>query len=478
MTDLSGRESVSTMTEEKREGFPPDAGEPKWLKQERVSAWELYLRTPMPTGHDEDWRRTAIDSLDLSTLRKPSSHLERVEQADMPDWLLHGLENFGALSGALGISGSKLWVQPVPEALRRQGVVFCDLKTAWARHGDLVQKYFASDSPNGASATFQNKFALFNRALFNRSMFLYVPENVTVEHPFFGFVAAEEEAGFTSVPRILVVAAPHSKVQFVQAFLSHSGVKEIKQKRIAEQNHPWSLSNALIEIYIGEGASLDYVEVQSFDENTFAIGETHSVISRDGKFSALTVALGGGQVKSEIITSLQERGAASKITGLVLGDRSERFSFNTVQEHNAPDGVSDINFRVALKGAASSIYQGIIKVAKIAQRTDAFQTNKNLLLGAEARADSIPRLEILADDVKCSHGATVGPVDKEQVFYLMSRGLDYSEAEELVVNGFFVTVIEACPVHGVSDWIGELVRDKIASNRETSIHGGAGDPGK
>ncbi len=437
---------------------PPTKAQPKWLTQEKAAAWELFLQVPMPTAHDEAWRRTEIETLDFAKLRDPSEELQQGPQEDMPSWLLDGLQNFGCLTGALGIADSHLWLQPIGKDLAEQGVVFCDLRTACLEHADLLQKYFAPDSPTYASASLGSKFALLNRAMFNFGVFLHVPSNVAVEHPFLACLAVTEPTGFMSLPRTFVVSGANSRAQFVQAFLTKS-VTENKRTL------SWSLSDALTEIYVGAGAKLDYVELQAFDQSTFACGETHSAIAADGEFSALTVALGGGQVKSDIITRLQGRGATSEITGLVIGDFSERFSFNTVQEHNAPDGRSEIDFRVALKGASSSIYQGDIRVAKSAQRTDAFQSNKNLLLGADARADSIPRLEILTDEVKCSHGATVGPIDREQVFYLMSRGLALKEAEELIVSGFFRQVIEECPIQGVGEWISDLVSAKISGNQ-------------
>ena len=159
---------------------------------------------------------------------------------------------------------------------------------------------------------------------------------------------------------------------------------------------------------------------------------------------------------------MTDRGGNSDVKGIVLGDLHEHISFNTIQEHAATDTTSNINFpRRSLKDSASSIYQGIVKVDKIAQRTNAFQSNKNLILGNEARADSIPRLEILADDVKCSHGATVGPVDKDQLFYLNSRGLPLKEAEELIVIGFFAQVLNTISIKGAADWIGSLIAEKI-----------------
>jgi Fe-S cluster assembly protein SufD len=166
-------------------------------------------------------------------------------------------------------------------------------------------------------------------------------------------------------------------------------------------------------------------------------------------------------------TVLRAPGAASEILGVVLGRDQEKFSFNTIQDHSATDTKSDINFRVALKDKSSSVYQGIVRVAKVAQRTDAYQSNKNLLLDGTATADSIPKLEILADDVKCAHGATVGPVDREQIFYLMSRGVTRPVAEQLIVLGFFRQTLEQFPFKQGLKWLSEAVSRKI--------HGGQSD---
>jgi Fe-S cluster assembly protein SufD len=332
-------------------------------------------------------------------------------------------------------------------------VIFCELLEALIKHPELVRKYLGSDLPGDVAERLDSKFGLMNKAMFNGGLFLYIPAGVEVERPFISFTSFDHASPSVSIPRILVVAEPGSKAQLVHTFGSRN---EQKGKETT-----MSLSNTLVEIHVANAAKFDYVEIQNFDNSIFAVNETHNVIAKDAQFYSLTVAMGGAQLKSDIKTALQDRGGSSDVQGLVLGDNSERFSFNTIQEHNSPDTTSNINFRVALKGASASIYQGIIRVAKVAQRTDAFQSNKNLLIGNDAHAESIPRLEILADDVKCSHGATVGPVDREQLFYLMSRGLSAQEAEELVVVGFFRTVLEACTVDGVSEWIGDLVANKI-----------------
>jgi Fe-S cluster assembly protein SufD len=458
MTDQAKSTNVNTITKDRVDELGANHDEPKWLKHERAAAWELYLQTATPTSRDEEWRQTEIDTLSLSNLDALNLATTNAKAADLPEWFKAGLAYFENPSATVALFGQKVFASPLPEQLVKEGVIFCDLKEAVQKHGELVRRFLDSDSPKYASESIQSKFALLNRAMFNGGLFLYVPDNVVIDRPFIGLIAVDESKPYVNLPRTFVAAGKHSKVQFVQAFISEG-------KLTAKPT--WSLSNALVEIFVEAGGDVEYVEVQNFDANVFAVSETHSAVGRDAKFASFVVALGGGQVKGDVITTLQEAGAESKVLGVVLGDAKERFSFNTIQEHNSPDTKSDINFRVALKGESMSIYQGIIKVAKVAQRTEAFQSNKNLLLSGYARADSIPKLEILADDVKCSHGATVGPVDKEQLFYLMSRGLARQEAEELIVSGFFRQVVEGCSIDGVADWLSELVGKKIHGGSES-----------
>jgi Fe-S cluster assembly protein SufD len=453
MTEKGSNKNVNTLARERVDTLSARCDEPKWLQTERSAAWELYLQTPMPTVRDEEWRRTDIDSLTLSDLTTVELGSEKGDQTDMPEWFSSGLKHFGNAGGVVAVHGNRVWTKEISAELREKGVIFCDLPTAFSQYPELVQKKFASDSPTYCSSSLKSKFALMNQALFNGGFFLYIPPNVEVNVPFIALVSVDEAGSTASVPRIFVSCGANSKASLVQVFLHQRSNKPSETSL--------SLSNALIEMSVGENAKLDYVEVQNFHANVFAVSETHTAVARNGRFASLTIALGGSQVKSDIITTLQDRGASSEVLGVVLGDDREKYNFNTVQEHNAPDTTSDINFRVALKGESSSVYQGIIRVAKVAQGTNAYQSNKNLLLGDKARADSIPKLEILTDDVKCSHGATVGPIDKEQLFYLMSRGLDRKESEELVVGGFFRQVVEACGIKGVHEWIGDLVGEKI-----------------
>jgi Fe-S cluster assembly protein SufD len=214
-------------------------------------------------------------------------------------------------------------------------------------------------------------------------------------------------------------------------------------------------------MHVKPSAKVTYLEAQLQGDEIFLVNRSTCLVDRDGRYESLTLALGGCQTKSDMATILRAPGASSGILGVVLGSGEEKFSFNTIQEHTATDTTSDINFRVALKDKSSSVYEGIVRVAKVAQRTSAYQSNKNLLLDGTATADSIPKLEILADDVKCSHGATVGPVDREQIFYLMSRGVSRSVAEQLVVLGFFRQTLEQFSFNTGLSWLSENVSRKM-----------------
>ncbi|HEY9679534.1 MAG TPA: Fe-S cluster assembly protein SufD [Drouetiella sp.] len=451
---MSESKSVNTIARERVDNLASQNGEPSWLKELRVSAWEAYLQTPMPTNRDEDWRKTDVESLDLSSLNAIDLSTKNDVAAKLPDWFENALSYFECNSGIVAEVGQASVAPQLPPDLAEKGVVFCSIKQALQNHADLIRPYLSKIETEQKADW---KFVLMNKALFNSGMFLYVPANVEITSPFISLTHFQSSNGSPNgvaiFPRLIAVLGKHSKASLVNVMSSEQGAEPKTTFR--------SLCNTLVEIHVEAGAKCEYLEVQRFDSNVFAITRTQNEVQQDGAVKSLTVAISGSQLKGDIATVLNEKGASSDLLGIVLGDSEEHFSFNTIQKHVAPDTSSNINFRVALKGTAQSIYQGIIEVDKIAQKTAAFQSNKNLLLGTEARADSIPKLEILADDVKCSHGATVGPVDREQIFYLMSRGLKQAEAEELVVTGFFRQILEACTIGNAKEWVYEVLAEKI-----------------
>ena len=439
-------------------------GEPSWLQDLRNAAWEIYFQSPMPTTRDDDWRKTEIDNLDLSTFITVDPLKTKAEKAPSIELLNSALAKIGEPAGVfVDDYASQTQYTTVNSELAKQGVIFLPLSEAIEKHPELVKKIFE----NGKPLTTDDKFTLMNKALFNSGLLLYVPKNVVVEGPFVSAVnlpagsqvdtkGQQDANGQAVFPRIIVVAEANSQVTLINAF-ANAEAKASEKKELSGT----TLSNTFVEVTVGQGAKVTVMAVDKLSNAVFAVSRVRTHIHKDGTLNLTTAGLGGKQIKSDIETIMVEPGSHSDIRGVVLGDGSEHYSYNTIQEHTCPDTTSNINFRVALKDTSSSVYQGIVKVDQIAQRTNAFQSNKNLLLGTEARADSIPRLEILADDVKCSHGATVGPVDKEQLFYLNCRGLNTKEAEELIVRGFFVQILDGIEIKGAADWVGDLVADKI-----------------
>ncbi|HEY9793668.1 MAG TPA: Fe-S cluster assembly protein SufD [Candidatus Obscuribacterales bacterium] len=425
--------------------------EPEWLRDNRVQAWETYLQTPMPSGREGDWKRIDLSVLDLTQLRAfdlaPAKQVDAVPA--LPSWITSAIETFGEHAGVLFQTTKNGGYIKLRSELAERGVIFCDLATAIEKHADKIRPYLLQDLKPG-------KFNLLTRALYNCGAFLYVPSGVEIKEPFIfglGFSAHAEDIGAAIFPRVFVVAEDNSKVDVIFA-LGKESDQAVVGKRV-------SLASVVVDTHVKSGARLNLLEVQELGSDVFVVEDINSHVAKDAQFNSLSIGVGGQQTKSDIATYLTAQGANSDVLGVILGARNEHFNFNTIQEHNAPDTKSNINYRVAVKDDSSSVYQGIIRVDKIAQRTNAFQSNKNLILGGNATADSVPKLEILANDVKCSHGATVGPVDKEQLFYLQSRGMTPPEAEELVVLGFFRQVFEAFPIPAAHQWISDVVSRKV-----------------
>lgn len=460
---MSDSKQGNTIAREEVENLCRINGEPTWLKDNRLAGWEAYLQCPMPTGRTEDWRTTIVDTLDLSEL----TAVEPIAKATKDiahDLLTSAKANLGDLAGVYVedyATGSKS--QTVDKAITDKGVIFAPLKVALEQHSDVLKELITTER-----AGLKDKFTLMNQALWTDGLYLRVPKNTTVDVPFVFMVnlpvkakateAAKnadsevEKFGQAVFPKVILVAEENSKVNFVTMMSSQESTQAEGQI---------TLANASFELHLAPGANVSVAEVSNMGEEVFLVNRIKAFIGKDATLDYTTAGLGAKQIKADIETILTAPGATARVNGVVLGDSDERFAYNTIADHTATDTNSNIVFRVALKDQSTSIYQGIIKVEKIAQRTDSYQSNKNLLLGTEARADSIPKLEILADDVKCSHGATVGPVDKEQLFYLNSRGLTLIQAEEMIVTGFFQQVLDTIPITGVAQWMSKLVADKI-----------------
>jgi Fe-S cluster assembly protein SufD len=350
-----------------------------------------------------------------------------------------------AASGHLVLIDGHVVHADLDAALAEKGVVLASLHEAVAKHAEKVREHLAVVVPPE-----EGKLAALNAALWADGVFLYVPRGVRLELPI-RVTRWLSEPGAAYFSRVLIVAERESQVSYVDEILSADFARQ-------------TFSSSAVEVVARDAAQVQYVAVQRLGKNAFYQSVQRTLAGRDAKLDTLNVGLGASVSRVDLNARLLGPGANSDMLGLYFGDGSQHFDFNTSQDHVTPNTSSDLLYKGALDGASRAVFRGIIRVHPGAQKTDAYQKNRNLLLSPKAHADSLPNLEIQADDVKCSHGATVGELDEEAKFYLMSRGLGRVQAERLVVLGFLGEVLSRLPLGGVSEKVTRVIEEKLASH--------------
>lgn len=421
------------------------AAEPQWLRERREHAWSVYEATPMPSTKLEEWRYTDLSKkLDLDPLRLPEAAPAPDDRTAWPERLRATMDEDREASGHIVVIDGHVVHADVSDELAKQGVVLTSLHEAVDEHGALVEEHLATE----AVPAEEGKFAALNAALWADGVFLYVPKGVQLEAPV-RVTRWLTESGAAYLSRVLIVAEPHSQVSYVDEMLS-------------DDFEAQTFTSNAVEVIARDGAQVQYVSVQRLGTGAFYQSVQRTLAGRDATLDTLNVALGASVSRVDLNARLLGPGANSDMLGLYFGDGSQHFDFNTSQDHIEPNTASDLLYKGALDGSSRAVFRGIIRVHPGAQKTDAYQTNRNLLLSPHARADSLPNLEIQADDVKCSHGATVGELDSEAKFYLMSRGLSRLQAERLVVMGFLGEVLSRLPLGGVVEKVGRVIEEKLA----------------
>ena len=421
--------------------------EPEWLRERRAHAWDVYERTPMPTIRLEEWRYTNLKKkLDLDSLQLSDAEAMSDDASTWPERLRAAMDEDREASGHIVIIDGHVVHADVDKQLAAQGVILESLQEAITNHEELVRDHLATD----AVPAEEGKFAALNAALWSDGIFLYVPKGVQLELPV-RVTRWLSEAGTAYFSRVLIVAEAQSQVSYVDEVLSDDFESQ-------------TYTSTAVELIARDGARVQYVAVQRLGRGTFYQSMQRTLAQRDSKLDTLNVALGASVTRVDLNARLLGPGANSDMLGLYFGDGDQHFDFNTSQDHVAEHTSSDLLYKGALDGASRAAFRGIIRVLPGAQGTDAYQTNRNLLLSPESRADSLPNLEIEADDVKCSHGATVGQLDDEAKFYLMSRGLSLIQAERLVVLGFLGEVLAKLPLGGVVDKVTRVIEQKLAQH--------------
>ena len=413
--------------------------EPEWLKQRRLDAWSVYEDLDLPTTKLEEWRYTEISRFRLNDVRLA----EPDASADVPAGARAMLEGKRAAGRVLQVGASIAQIE-LDEALAEKGVLLMDLATAAREHPELIEKHLATEAVPAAAG----KFAALNAALWTAGVFLYIPRGVRIEEPI-RVARWIDEAGIAVFPRTLIIADEGSHVAYVDEF----GSPDLDGA---------SLSCGAVEVFARDGADVQYVALQRWGKGVRHLSVQRTIAGRDSNLDSLVVNLGASVARVDLAARLEGPGSRSDMLGLYFATEDQHFDHNTRQDHVVPNATSDLLYKGALYDEAKTVFRGIIRVHPNAQRTDAYQTNRNVLLSPDAEAISLPNLEIEADDVRCSHGATVGQLEEEELFYLMSRGLTRKQAERLVIFGFFGEVLERLPLPGVVEELREAIEERIA----------------
>jgi len=400
--------------------------EPSWLRGLRASAAEAYAAAPLPSRATHLWRFTPPEPFLPAGVA--SGPVTAEADAGTPDWpgSLAGAWARGGLAGAAWLRGARVAKAALGDAAARAGVMLADLHDAAARHSGLVQPHLgALVGPEFG------KIEAYAAAAWNGGVFLYVPGGVRVEAPIH-LVREAAAAPAGTVSRVLIVVEDGASVTVVDE-LTGGG-----------DGGPATV-HGVVEVVVGAEADVRCVTVQQYGAGVVAYETRRARLGPDAKFLHVRASLGAGLAKANLGAFLAGRGAEARFAGIAVAEGSQHLDHHTAHDHLAPDTRSDLHFRVVLRGRARSVYTGSIRVEKEAVNADAYQENRNLLLDAGVRAESIPELEILTDAVRCTHGATMGPVDPEQVHYLMARGVPPAEAERLIVAGFVEPALDRMP---------------------------------
>ncbi len=411
--------------------------EPDWLRQRRLQAWRTYTRLPMPATTDEAWRRTDLRGL-------PSERLTvgPAGEAEVPADLLQPLA--GDAHGALLVLRPGLPVERRGgEDLAGRGVIFASWAEAIRDHAEVLKAHLGR-----AVREDEGKFSALAAAGVTDGVLLYVPSGVQVDSPLHSILWGPGDGRLFN-SRLLIVVEAGASATFV-----HESASPLEKGGAA-------MHAGIVEILVGAGARLTFVELQNWGTHVWNFTHERAKVERDGNLDWIFSAVGSRLTKNFSELDLEGVGGQGRMSGFYFADGNQHLDHDTQQNHLAEHTTSDLLYKGALLGKSRSVWQGMIYVAPGAQKTDGYQANRNLVLSKDARADSIPGLEILADDVRCTHGATVGQLEAEPVFYLMSRGITRPEAERIVVDGFFDPIMQRIPFEGVRERLKRMITDKM-----------------
>ena len=405
----------------------------------RLAAWHTFEAMPWPKATDEAWRRTRLTGFKLDSFQPHATPSGASGRDALTDFLQQELDEMDSAASLIFQDGGVVY-RDVNEDLDGKGVIFTDLQTAVQEYPELVRQYFMTEvvKPD------HNKFTALHAALWDTGAFVYVPKNTKVDLPL-QVILNQATAGVGGYHHTLVVVGEGAEVTVVDDMLGgHKGMQ-----------------SAVVELYQEDNSVLRYMNLQDFEHTAWNFLTGRAVMQRHTDLRWIQVSWGSRLTKAFLDVDLSGEGGHAELLGIYFPTGRQHIDHQTLQIHRVPQCFSDLLFNGALKDKARSVYMGIIKVFPGAQQTDAFQRNGNLILDGTARADSIPGLEIEADDVRCTHAATAAQVEDEYLFYLMARGLSRAQAERMIVQGFFQAVLDRVPVESVVHKLERVIERKI-----------------
>lgn len=428
------------MTDSLLQDAPASATLPEWFRSTKTAAASAFETLPMPTRRDEFWRFCNIKAFDPQDFT-PARPVAREISAE----LVAASNGLKTSLGSFVFANDQLVARRAAPELAKAGVVWLPLSEALVSHSDLVARYFMqTDSVLGSA-----KFQALHGASVKEGSFLYVPKGVRLSAPLeaFHWLAGSGQAVF---PHTIIVAEEDSSVTLVDWFKSAGEAR--------------NMACGVNDLHVGSGAEVRYVSVQEWCRQTVSLHTNATTVAKRGSSIHLGLHLGGAFSRSESLSRLTGAAARCDMLAATVADSAQEFDQRTLQDHRSPETYSDLLYKNTLYDQAKTTVSGLIRVEPHAHKSDAFQKVRNLILSPDAEANSLPGLEILADDVRCSHGATTGEIDAEELFYMQSRGIPARDAYRLITYGFLNEVLERFPCDTVRETLQETLRARLQSH--------------
>jgi Fe-S cluster assembly protein SufD len=437
---------------------------PEWLTSKRRESLALFNGLELPSEAVEAWKYTDVSQIDFGKLHPHAKRDVVTDVSQLPASVQKRLNGTDVGAYIVLDGPDVVYATPLPAELTAKGVIFTDLKTAVEQHADLVQKYLYSvvpaevpddttiaapgTTPSKSPDPSEGKFSALAAALWTNGAFVYVPKGVEVELPLGAFRVMSDAGSYTAT-RTLVVAEANSSVTFID-----------------EQDSdelPGTYAIGAVELVVNDGARLRYVSVQNWGKGVTHIQRQRGNVGRDATLNSLVVTMGGTLSRTEMQSYLLGQGSDSEMLALYFANKDQHFDHYTLQHHAAANAHSDLLYKGVGDDQSVGVFSGMIKVDLNAQKTDAYQKHRTLMLSNESRNYSVPQLEINANDVRCSHGSTTGPVDAEQLFFLKSRGIREEQAEKMLVTAFLEDVLTRVPLKSVVAYIEGIIAEKVGA---------------